>query len=359
VSPGRALLAVLLVALAGCAQETRVLRMDLDPKSRNENLFWPGAPEVPRYFYAGQLIGETNYVEGSEKARSGVSNVLRWIVGLGGADDHPEGLQRPQTGAIDDAGRIFVTDSSRQAVLVFDPAKGLQTWEQASGLVHFSTPVGVAATAEGHVFVADAELGYVVELDAKGKPVAMLGKGLFKRPTGVAYDPQTKRLFVCDSQAHDVKVFDADGRLVKTIGRRGEADGEFNYPSHIAFARGELYVADTMNSRVQVFADGGERHRLSVGTRGLYVGNLVRPKGVAVDSEGNIYVVESYYDHLLVYDREGRFLLAIGGLGKDAGQFYLPAGVWVDARNRVFVADMFNGRIVVLQYLGGGAEHEP
>ena len=111
-----------------------------------------------------------------------------------------------------------------------------------------------------------------------------------------------------------------------------------------------------MNSRVQVF-DGGS-HRLTVGARGLYVGNLVRPKGVTVDSQGNIYVVESYFDHLLVYDRLGNFLLGISGLGRDAGQFYLPAGVWTDDRNRVFVADMFNGRVVVLQVLGGGVEGE-
>jgi len=68
-----------------------------------------------------------------------------------------------------------------------------------------------------------------------------------------------------------------------------------------------------MNGRVQVFERGGERPRLVVGSRGLFVGQLVRPKGVATDSAGNIYVVESYYDHLLVFDREGRFLLPIGG----------------------------------------------
>jgi DNA-binding beta-propeller fold protein YncE len=77
-----------------------------------------------------------------------------------------------------------------------------------------------------------------------------------------------------------------------------------------------------------------------------------------VDSDGNIYVVESYYDHLLVFNRAGTFLMAIGGLGRETGKFYLPAGTWVDGRNRVFVADMFNGRVVIFQYLetgGGGA----
>jgi hypothetical protein len=47
-------------------------------------------------------------------------------------------------------------------------------------------------------------------------------------------------------------------------------------------------------------------------------------------------------------------LLPIGGTGNDAGKFFLPAGAWTDDGDRLFVADMFNGRVVVLDYLGGG-----
>ncbi|MGE5097114.1 MAG: 6-bladed beta-propeller [Betaproteobacteria bacterium] len=346
----------LAAAIAGCAGvEPRTLRLD-PSKGRDEQVFFPGAPEVPRYFYAGQLLGDGNYADANGAPRSKMRQVLGWIAGLDG-EAAPEGLQRPQSGLSEPGGRILVTDGSRGAVMVFDPVGGLETWEQAAGLTRFSMPVGIAESPEGRIFVADAELGFVAELDSRGKPVAVIGKGILHRPTGVAYDPATHRLFVADTPEHDIKVFDAQRRLVSTLGRRGEGEGEFNYPTHLAFARGDLYVADTMNSRIQVFA-AGERHRLTVGTRGVYLGNMVRPKGIAVDGEGNIYVVESYYDHLLVYDRQGRFLLPIGGLGKEVGQFYLPSGVWTDARNRVFVADMFNGRIVVLQFMGGGAESE-
>ena len=80
----------------------------------------------------------------------------------------------------------------------------------------------------------------------------------------------------------------------------------------------------------------------------------MRPKGVAVDGEGNVYVIESYYDSLLVFSARGDFLMPIGGTGTATGRFYLPAGVWVDNRNRVHVADMFNGRVVLFQFLGGG-----
>jgi len=90
------------------------------------------------------------------------------------------------------------------------------------------------------------------------------------------------------------------------------------------------------------------------GARGLVIGNLVRPKGIGVDAEGNVYIVESYYDSLLVFSPRGEFLMPIGGTGTATGRFYLPSGVWVDARNRVHIADMFNGRVVLFQFLGGG-----
>lgn len=351
----RRLLGGMLLAamLTGCAGGERVLRLDPDPTGAGRGIFFPGPPEVPRYVYAGQLIGEGNYFDASQATRSRIRGALEWIAGLVAGADAPEGLLRPQSGASDAAGRVYVSDASRQAVLVFDPAKGMEVWEQASGLTRFATPVGIATSPEGHVFVADADLGLVVSLTREGKPAGVIGKGILKRPTGLAYDAARGRLYVVDTHAHDIKVFSTDGRLLATLGGRGDGDGQFNYPTHIAFFRGELYVADTMNGRVQVVAAEDGRHRLTVGARGLFVGNLVRPKGVSVDTEGNIYVVESYHDHLLVYDRQGTFLLAIGGLGKDVGQFYLPAGLWSDARNRIFVADMFNGRVVVLQFLGG------
>ena len=65
-------------------------------------------------------------------------------------------------------------------------------------------------------------------------------------------------------------------------------------------------------------------------------------------------MVESYYYHLLIFDADGRFLLPIGGSGSGVGQFYLPAGVFVDDSEKVYVADMFNGRVVVLEFVGGG-----
>lgn len=351
---------VLLLAclLAGCAAPApATLHFGVEDAPEGKRLLWPAEPEVPRYLYAGQLVGESNFRR-ERGAQEGLMGALRWLAGVIAGEARPIELQRPQSGAVDEAGRIYVTDASRQALFMFDPALGkLEVWERAEGLARFSAPVAVAA-ANGTVYVSDAALGIVARLARDGAPGRAIGRGALSRPTGLAFDAARGALYVADTAAHDIKVFDTEGRLERVIGRRGEAPGEFNFPTHLALADGRLYVADTMNSRVQVLDAASGRFERQFGARGLYVGNLVRPKGIALDTEGNVYVAESYHDHLLVFDRHGRFLMGIGGLGAATGKFYLPAGVWTDRLNRVFVADMFNGRVVLFQHLGGGSDGE-
>ena len=353
-------LAVVALLAACAAPEPRRLHLGVNEAPEGKRLLWPPAPEVPRYLYAGALTGEDNFVAPNGASEGRARSFFRWLVGLDAASAQPTVLQRPGNGVVDEAGRIYVSDMSRQGVFVFDaPGGELKLWEYAEPQRRFVAPSGMARTAAGMLLVADAELGVVARLDPQGAPLASLGRGVLKRPTGVATDATTGRVFVADTYAHAIKVFDDTGHLLRSFGRRGEAPGEFNYPTHLAYAAGELYVTDTMNHRIQVLDALTGAARRAIGTRGLYVGNLVRPKGVAVDSEGNVYVIESYYDHLLVFDRNGRFLMGFGGVGQGSGKFYLPAGVWVDDRDRVFVADMFNGRVMVFQFLGGGADGEP
>lgn len=362
--PHRLLILIAVLMLSACAGDgvPRVLHFGMSDAPEGKRVLWPMAPDVPRYLYAGELVGEANFRK-TERAHEGVGGFLRWIAGIIAGEQAPVVLQRPQSGAVDENGRIYVTDVSRQALFVFDQNAGnLLVWDKAEGLANFVTPVAVTPGPAGQILVSDAELGMVARLDSKGNPQRGFGKGILKRPTGIAYDAKRGLIYVADTRAHDIKVFNSDGVHVKSIGRPGEGDGEFNAPTHLAFAHDELYVIDTLNNRVQVFSNGGAgdyKMRLKFGARGLYIGNLVRPKGVAVDSEGNIYVVESYYDRLLVFDKYGNFLMPIGGTGPETGRFYLPAGVWIDSRNRVFVADMFNGRVALFQFLGGGADGEP
>jgi len=338
--------------LAGCAEMKYTMRMDPEHPDGVPARVFPAAPETPRYRYAGQLWGQDNLFSAEANARSAGMRILHWIAGLVGEEEEITTLRRPQAGMVGADGRVYVTDIAAHAVFVFDEAQGkLHVWEMAAEKRRFVTPIGIAEGPQQQVLVADAEHGRIFMLSREGKPTGSFGEGALVRPTGIARDASRGRIYVSDTHAHDVKVFDDHGRLIDTLGQRGEEEGAFNFPTHLAFAGDHLYVTDGMNARVQVF-DGHGRLVKSFGQRGNYVGNLNRPKGVAVDGAGNVYVVEGFHDYLLVFDREGRFLLPIGGTGRGIGQFFLPAGVWSDARGRIFVADMFNGRVVIFQFLG-------
>jgi len=352
-------LLLLALLLSGCATQPGVLNYGIPPAYQVNRPMWPSPQdgEVPRYQYAGQLTGEENFHEPKQYS-SRTEAAFNWILGLFEFETRPVILQRPQSGMVDGTGRIFVTDTSRQAVYVFDQKAGrLLVWEGGEGY-HFVAPSGIVALENGDVYVADAQLHEIFHLNPKGELLGVFGKEQLQRPLGLAFDAVSRHLYVADTYGHDIKVFDLTGRLLRTIGQRGDQPGEFNFPTYIALAKGKLYVADTMNARVQVLDAETGQSQLIIGQQGLRVGDLMRPKGVALDSEGNVYVVESYGDYLLVYNSKGEFLMPIGGTGKSIGKFFLPSGLWIDSKDRVFVADMFNGRVSLFQFLGGGSEGE-
>ena len=357
---------VLLVVglLSGCGGSNAIrgqLTYDLRPADQRPLVVWPPNTDVPRYQYIGELVGEDNFVDAGKFGRNPVLNTLRWWAGVD-ERHQPRLLNRPQHGAVGEKGRVFVVDTGRSAIFVFDPnapaedksdrgAGQLLLWEFADQKTRFMGPVAIAMAWDGDIAVSDAALGFVSRINQAGVPVGKIGAGQLKRPTGIAFDAARGYLFVADTVDHDIKVYDAGGQLVNTFGSPGPGPGQFNAPTHLAFADGRLYVSDTLNSRVQVFDADGHYLR-HFGERGVRIGNLARPKGVAIGDGGVVYVVESYFNHLLAYTERNEFLMGINGSGLKDGAFLLPAGVWTDKQGRIFVADMFNGRVVVFQFLG-------
>ena len=339
--------------LFSCEQAPKQLSYFVEDPLQFTEVLWPELPEVRRYRYAGQLLGEENFFEAEGKERGALVKAWQWVAGIGREKVAPgRSLVRPQSGMVSGS-RIYVTDVGRGAVFVFDKASGeLLIWNQADRGSGFVSPIGITAGKDGSVLVADSELHRIVRLSAQGKALGSFGMDILKRPTGIVRDAANGLIYVVDTREHNIKMFDDNGSLIDIIGQRGDAPGEFNAPTHIALENNRLYVTDTLNARVQVLDLEGEPLS-TIGKRGLYLGNLTRPKGVTDDADDNIYVVESYYDHLLVFDRQGEFLLPIGGTGNQVGQFYLPSGVWNDSMGRLYVADMYNGRVMIIQYLGG------
>lgn len=337
--------------LAGCAAREG----DVTPTlaAAPAALVWPSPPDVARYALAGVLIGEQDFIDPEKRESSGVKTAFEWVVGIVVGPRRYKELRRPVAGLVREDGSVLVVDAGHKGVAVFDmAAKRFYIWDEVSPGAGFVSPVAIVEDGSGGYLVTDSELRRVVRLSALGKPAGEFGQGVLTRPTGIARDGLTGTIYVADTGAHDVKVFDPTGQLIDTISGPGREVGRLNTPTHMVFEDDRLYVVDTLNFRVQAFNRDGSPV-FDFGELGLFVGNLSRPKGVAIGDDGRIYVVESYYDHLLIFDPTGRLLLPIGGSGREVGQFYLPAGVWTDNQRRVYVADMFNGRIIVLAELTG------
>ncbi|MHB8837715.1 MAG: 6-bladed beta-propeller [Gemmatimonadaceae bacterium] len=334
-------LAVLLVATLGCPRQGSTGVRFEAVAAAEPPLVWPAAPAVPRIRHLADIASPTDI---------GVrQSWLRRIVSLFTGAGTPR-LRQPHGVAVDSAGRVFVADVAARAVHVFDPTKGEYRVLTASGRHGFVAPVGVALDDAGSVYVSDPELGEVIVFDAAGRERRRIHEGL-ERPTGLAYDRRRDMLFVADTKAHRIAMFDSTGRWRGSFGRRGVGNGEFNFPTNVGIAPdGSVLVVDALNFRVQVFSPDG-RYVRQFGQNGDAVGDLARPKGIAVDTEGHVYVVDGLYDVVNVFDAAGRLLLSFGGAGHGRGQFWLASGIAIDRDDRIYVADSFNNRVQVLQYL--------
>jgi len=106
---------------------------------------------------------------------------------------------------------------------------------------------------------------------------------------------------------------------------------------------GNIYVADTGNSRIQKFTDNGEF--LSIWeTKGFENGKLLSPVGIVI-YENNVYVVDDEQNTVQKFDSDGNFILKWGGSGNENGEFNKPRGITIDSNGIVYVADSMNHRI--------------
>lgn len=132
----------------------------------------------------------------------------------------------------------------------------------------------------------------------------------------------------------------------------GPADDPLNKPTGLTVdSDGNLYVVDTRNFRILKFNDNGEL-LLTIGEEGSgpgqfnFIGSDTSPvTDVAVDSEGNLYVSDTGNARVQKFNANGEFLLAWGSRGSGNGQFTRPTGVGVDSDGNVYVMDGTAGRL--------------
>lgn len=134
--------------------------------------------------------------------------------------------------------------------------------------------------------------------------------------------------------------------FVSKWGGQGGGGGLFNYPTGIAIdVDGNVYVADTLNNRIQKFDPNGNFVTMW-GKQGYGDGEFYSPLGVAVDSAGFIYVAGGNSAYIQKFDSDGNFVLKWGTGGEGDGQFRSPSGIAVDDETgHVYVTDTGNHRV--------------
>jgi hypothetical protein len=169
----------------------------------------------------------------------------------------------------------------------------------------------------------------VFVFDAANSLIAILGREGKINPIDVAV--RGPNCYVTDYGSNQVVVLEkTTGREVGRIGEAGEKETQFKMISDLTFGPdGDLYVTDKLKGKIFQFGPSGELKR-TIGRLGDNIDELVRPKGVAVDKDGRIWVVDASTEVAKIYDQQGRLLLFFGRPGNEPGQLNLPAKVALD-----------------------------
>ncbi|PKO12343.1 MAG: hypothetical protein CVU39_24665 [Chloroflexi bacterium HGW-Chloroflexi-10] len=179
--------------------------------------------------------------------------------------------------------------------------------------------------------------------------------GQFAAPRGIAV-AQDGSVYVADSLNHRIQHFSPDGTLLHVWGSFGETSveglapsGSFNEPWGVAIGPdGSVYITDTWNHRVQKFTPEGVFitqwgvSDISENPYGFY-----GPRGIAVDLDGRVFVTDTGNKRISVFDSNGVFITQIGESGFDLGQLDEPVGVAIGPNGEVYVADTWNQRVQV------------
>ena len=246
----------------------------------------------------------------------------------------------------------------------------------------FSGPTGLAVDRDGAVFVADSQNQRVQrvamngDLKRYGRPGEAPGE--LWGPQGIAIDPSGQFFFVADQGNNRLQCFGFNGQ------HRGVMQG-FRAPCGLSFdSSGRLWVADSGNGRVMCFdvrsgqflggydrssglvrptwvicnpmglvfvTDSGTQEIVCF-TNGKRTAQrrLNEPAQIALDALGRLYVAESGYNRLHVFDAQGNSLITFDTPSARIGSFRQPAGVAIGPGGEIYVSDTQNHRILRLAW---------
>jgi sugar lactone lactonase YvrE len=129
---------------------------------------------------------------------------------------------------------IFVADTESHCVHRYDLRRTRYTCLSIKGDESLSSPVGLAVTEDGRLFVADSRLGRIFQVAAGRKWLEPLDvQTALKQPTGIFWEAASRLLYVVDTGDQSIKAFSLNGTLVREISTRGNLPGQFNFPTYL------------------------------------------------------------------------------------------------------------------------------
>ncbi len=325
---------ILSLSLSGCAAKWAPVT-----ETSETQLLWLADERVPKM----KLMSA---IKGFKESGTTLAHIVR------GKEEST--LMRPVSVATGRDGRIAIADTGSRMVHLYIPAEERYVRINASNNEEIVSPVGVIFDDALRLYVSDSARRKIYVFDAQGQytsEITKAGDDQLRRPAGLAYSPTTNLLYIADVLANKIYALDPGGSLRLSFGDRGTGKGQFNFPTHLYWAPpGTLYITDSMNFRIQIY-DAAGIFLGGFGNHGDGSGDFSMPKGVVADRFGTIYVVDTLFDTIQLFDKQGNFLLPLGGQGTALGEFWLPTGLFVDG-NKLLVCDTFNQRVQVFEIIG-------
>ena len=339
------LILVLLPLMVSCVSEPKPLQ-----QTDEYQVLWPEPPEVPRFQYL------TSFTSSDDLVVKGAEERLREMV-VGRLT--PQYIIKRPLVVASGYGKLYLIDAQTPVIHVFDLARRryFSMGYRLEGKLE--KPVGIALDGRGLVYVADRSRRSVIVFDSIGLYQRHIDlDGITTQLAGLAVDRQSNTLYVVDrggldSDRHQLVKMNEAGEVVAKIGVRGAEPGRFNLPVDVAVdSKGQVYVLDAGNFRVQVFDAQGQYIR-SWGAVGNGLGQFGQPRSIAIDSEDLVYISDTQFGNVQVFNLEGQLLLPIGRLSheKKPGHFSLVTGIDVGEKGFLYVLDQFVGKMEIYRKL--------
>jgi hypothetical protein len=266
---------------------------------------------------------------------------------------------------IDYTGNYYISDARVGSVFIYDTSRRL-----FGELKNLDKPLGVAIDSQGYLLVGNSGRHNIEVYDpANGDLLATFGEGLVQMPTAITIGPNDD-IYVTDSKAHKVWVFESSYVHVRTIGMPGKGEGQLKFPTDTEIITREedgtfiqeVYIADQRNHRIQVFSLDGTYSR-AIGPSlalssycinyGWYCpkniqGTFNRLKALDTDADGRLHVLDMFEAKVIIIDPvSGALIGSYGAWGEGIGLLRVPLDILTTDWGEAFVTDNGSGELEI------------